>query len=158
MPKKAPKLLKASTRELCQSLDAIAKSIRRPEARQALEEAINRLRDYSQLNSGGIPNCDPKAETSHGEHLGELRTAIAFYYTISKSLDANGLIDWQLPLETAGPRLSEQVKKMREKPVHLAALIREIYARGNVKYNYLALPDELRESVAEVLKATGQIN
>lgn len=158
MPRKSAKLLKASTLDLCHSLDAVLNSLKRPEEREVLEEATQRLRDYSQLNTGGIPARDDKAETVHKKHLAELKTATTFFCAISKSLEANNLIDWQQPLDGAGVRLSEQVRKMREKPVHLTALIREIYARGNVKYNYLALPDELRESVAQVLKATGQIS
>lgn len=158
MSEKAVELSKASTLDLCLSLDAVLNSVNRVEERQILEEATQRLRDYSRLITGGIPACDDKAETVHEKHLAELKTATTFFCAISKSLDANGLIDWQQPLDSAGVRLSEQVRKMREKPVHLTALIREIYARGNVKYSYLALPEELRESVAQVLKATGQIN
>jgi hypothetical protein len=49
------------------------------------------------------------------------------------------------------------LREFKDHPRRLIALICEIYARGGVKFNYQALPDEVREAVIPILKELGII-
>lgn len=148
----------ADSMELYSLACEITSKLKNPEDKEVFRELLTRFMDYIQINGSGIPAANVEDAPPYKAHILELRYAIDFFRSISKPLSDHDMIDWNQPIEKAGPRLREQIRGLKANPIHLTALICEIYARSGVKYNHLALPDEIRQPVELILKKTGQIS
>lgn len=127
--------------------------------REVLGEVVRRFTDYEQtlVETGHIPEDKEKKLSRHMQHIDALKKALWFFNAVSQILSQHGLIDWRKPFEETHLRLHEHLDEMREKPLQIIAIIREIYCAGGVRFSRDALPEQIRISVTNEMKARGII-
>lgn len=153
MPRETPPITEQSTSlDVYNAARLAIEKLPEGEDRNALVELRRRFIDYQQI--GGIPIPLPgEADLSeHDKSVATLKAKTVFYANVSHTLTCHNLIDWQKPLDTVHVDINRQLREFKDHPRRLIALICEIYARGGVKFNYQALPDEVREAVILILK------
>lgn len=146
----------ASSLDLTMAEPAIVKSLTRPEEKELVSEVFKRLRQYAQLNTGPMPPAEGDGVTPHELHIQRLRNACHFYGTVSQVLGNRGLLDWSQPFEKIADGLGAAIDNICKRSTKLLALICELYV-GGVKFNTLALPEEVEERVVATLKERGMI-
>ncbi len=123
--------------------------------KDALRELVNRFTDYTQLQTGMIPN--PETGTGHENHVAKLKMSSEFFVIMTRVLYSLDLIKKLDPdLSKTGVAVTERIQEDRAKYQRTIKLLIEIYTvhlGGNgALFSLDALPDDIRIPLQQALK------
>jgi hypothetical protein len=145
-----------SSIELARKVRMFASQLQIP-GKEELLELLRRFEGYTQIQAGPLPPRKAEDTLEHERHVEQLANAVQFYASVSRVLDSKMLIDHTQPFEKIAEGLGSAIDIKNKRHNSLIAIIGEIYCGGGVRFDPLALPEEIGEVVESLMKKRGLI-
>jgi hypothetical protein len=147
-------LKETPTWELVHTIEALRKSLTRPEEIEVLDELRSRLEDYSKINAGFVVSA--QKDKTHTDHIEKLQNAVGFYGNTVNILGSHSMIDFSQPAGEWWKGVSTGIAELKSKVHRLRVTIGEIYCMHRACGDVIALsilPDDVQETVTASMKA-----